>query len=345
MVRNGDKVEAYTWSAAERTWVNVGTVVDAVGSGRKRLYNGKEYDFVFDVDIQEGQPPLKLPYNASENPFDAARRFLEDNELPLSYLDTVGNFIVQNSQGVSLGGQSESGGPDPWGSEQRYRPGDANRSASSTPAAPAPTPPRFLPHTEYLTITTANLALVEKKVNELNQQLVNDGHKDLSLNPEELQTISGLCAFLQKASSSSKPQSSPEVLDGLQILVKIITSWPVQQRLPALDLLRLIAAASPIAAEYKAGDADLLTVITDSGSVSAQYANNTMLTVRAFVNMFQTDAGKNYVDQKYEEVSYSNISAHLTELTQYKILELVKNAAKDTTNRNLKIAEATLLLK
>jgi phospholipase A-2-activating protein len=135
------------------------------------------------------------------------------------------------------------------------------------------------------------------------------------------------------------------VLDGLLILVKIITSWPVQQRLPALDLLRLVAAASPIAAEYKAGDADLLTVITDSGSVSAQYANNTMLTVRAFVNMFQTDAGKNYVDQKYEEVSFSNISAHLTELTQYKILELVKNAAKDTTNRNLKIAEATLLLK
>jgi phospholipase A-2-activating protein len=29
------------------------------------LFEGREYDFVFDVDIQEGAPPLKLPYNAN----------------------------------------------------------------------------------------------------------------------------------------------------------------------------------------------------------------------------------------------------------------------------------------
>ena len=40
-------------------------VVDAVGSGRKQLYEGKEYDYVFDVDVQDGVPPLKLPYNAN----------------------------------------------------------------------------------------------------------------------------------------------------------------------------------------------------------------------------------------------------------------------------------------
>jgi phospholipase A-2-activating protein len=40
-------------------------VVDAVGSSRKQLYQGKEWDYVFDVDVQEGVPPLKLPYNAS----------------------------------------------------------------------------------------------------------------------------------------------------------------------------------------------------------------------------------------------------------------------------------------
>ena len=46
-------------------WQKIGDVVDAVGSGRKQLYQGKEYDYVFDVDVQEGAPPLKLPYNAS----------------------------------------------------------------------------------------------------------------------------------------------------------------------------------------------------------------------------------------------------------------------------------------
>jgi hypothetical protein len=43
----------------------VGEVVDAIGQSRKQLYNGKEYDYVFDVDIGDGVPPLKLPYNAS----------------------------------------------------------------------------------------------------------------------------------------------------------------------------------------------------------------------------------------------------------------------------------------
>ncbi len=51
------------WSSG--AWQKIGEVVDAVGSGRRQLYNGKEYDYVFDVDIQDGAPPLKLPYDIS----------------------------------------------------------------------------------------------------------------------------------------------------------------------------------------------------------------------------------------------------------------------------------------
>jgi phospholipase A-2-activating protein len=40
-------------------------VVDAAGSGHKRLHEGKEYDYVFDVDIKDGAPSLKLPYNVN----------------------------------------------------------------------------------------------------------------------------------------------------------------------------------------------------------------------------------------------------------------------------------------
>ena len=102
-------------------WQKIGEVVDAVGSGRKQLYEGKEYDYVFDVDIQDGVPPLKLPYNANgmfhhlhkgrigihistENPFTAAQRFLEKNDLPLTYIDQVAQFIEKNAGGVNLGG-------------------------------------------------------------------------------------------------------------------------------------------------------------------------------------------------------------------------------------------------
>lgn len=101
-------------------WQKIGEVVDAVGSGRKQLYEGKEYDYVFDVDIQDGVPPLKLPYNAngmfhhshkgrigntySENPFTAAQQFLEKNDMPLTYIDQVVQFIEKNTGGVNLGG-------------------------------------------------------------------------------------------------------------------------------------------------------------------------------------------------------------------------------------------------
>jgi phospholipase A-2-activating protein len=56
----------------------------------------KEYDFVFSVDFDESKPPVKLPYNRSDDPWHVAQKFLEDNELPQSYLDTVAKFILQN---------------------------------------------------------------------------------------------------------------------------------------------------------------------------------------------------------------------------------------------------------
>ena len=43
----------------------------------------------------------------AENPYTAAQRFLQNNELPLTYLDEVVRFIEKNTQGVSLGGGGE----------------------------------------------------------------------------------------------------------------------------------------------------------------------------------------------------------------------------------------------
>ena len=65
MVRNGTIVEAHQWSMATQQWTKLGEVVDAVGSSRKQLFQGREYDYVFDVDIADGAPPLKLPFNVN----------------------------------------------------------------------------------------------------------------------------------------------------------------------------------------------------------------------------------------------------------------------------------------
>ncbi|KAF8315146.1 phospholipase A-2-activating protein [Clavulina sp. PMI_390] len=121
----GGGVEAHQWSSG--AWQKVGDVVDAVGQGRRQLYEGKEYDYVFDVDIQDGVPPLKLPYNVADNPYQAALKFLQANELPESYIDQVVKFIEQNTAGQQLG--TGSGGyADPFTGASRYQ-------ASAGPAA------------------------------------------------------------------------------------------------------------------------------------------------------------------------------------------------------------------
>uniref|UniRef100_A0A1I8FD82 UPF0020 domain-containing protein n=1 Tax=Macrostomum lignano TaxID=282301 RepID=A0A1I8FD82_9PLAT len=39
------------------------------GSGGQTRFEGQDYDFVFTVDVEEGKPPLKLPYNRTEDPW------------------------------------------------------------------------------------------------------------------------------------------------------------------------------------------------------------------------------------------------------------------------------------
>ncbi|EGW32320.1 uncharacterized protein SPAPADRAFT_61395 [Spathaspora passalidarum NRRL Y-27907] len=100
MVKNDEGViEAHQWSGGQ--WNKIGDVVGSAGN-KKQLYNGVEYDYVFDVDIKEGAPPLKLPYNANENPYVVAEKFLAENDLPGSYAEEVVRFIEQNTKGFKL---------------------------------------------------------------------------------------------------------------------------------------------------------------------------------------------------------------------------------------------------
>jgi phospholipase A-2-activating protein len=103
MVKNGESVEAHQWSSTTESWTKIGDVVQAVPEPQKKIYEGVEYDYVFDVDIQEGAPPLKLPYNVTQNPYEAAQKFLERNGLEMGYIDQVVKFIEQNTGGVQLG--------------------------------------------------------------------------------------------------------------------------------------------------------------------------------------------------------------------------------------------------
>ncbi|MBW0572781.1 hypothetical protein O181_112496, partial [Austropuccinia psidii MF-1] len=62
-------------------------------------------------DIQDGVPPLKLPYNVSENPYTVAQKWLVKHQLPDSYVKQVVQFIDKNTSGVAIG--SQYSGADP----------------------------------------------------------------------------------------------------------------------------------------------------------------------------------------------------------------------------------------
>ncbi|PLB35805.1 WD repeat PLAP family protein [Aspergillus candidus] len=327
MIREDNgSITAHTWSAASQEWIAVGTVVDsAASSGKKTEYHGQDYDYVFDVDVEDGKPPLKLPFNVSQNPYEAATKFIQDNELPMSYLDQVAQFIVQNTQGATLGQptQETAPGADPWGQERRYRPGEA----SEPPSIPE-SRPTVLPQKTYLSIKGANLKVIAKKIQEINDHLASSGSKDVSLSPPEVETVVALCGQLEKPESLTK---SPAVESGLELLFKIATTWPPANKLPGLDLLRLLAAATPVTATADYHGKDLISGIQASGVFESPLnVNNAMLSVRMLANLFETDAGRRLAVSKLEQ-----------------IMPAVKSALADsgaTPNRNLTIAVATLYI-
>ncbi|KAI3404085.2 DOA1 [Candida oxycetoniae] len=94
-------IEAHQWSGGQ--WHKIGDVVGgASNSSSKKILDGREYDYVFDVDIKDGEPPLKLPFNLNENPYNVATKFLADNDLPASYTEEVVRFIETNTAGANI---------------------------------------------------------------------------------------------------------------------------------------------------------------------------------------------------------------------------------------------------
>lgn len=331
MIREEDgSITAHTWSAATQEWIAVGTVVDSAGSsGRKTEYLGQDYDYVFDVDIEDGKPPLKLPYNVSQNPYEAASKFISENELPMSYLDQVANFITQNTQGATLGQSQEATPPggDPWGTERRYRPGDASAADNAQPSIPA-SRPQILPQKTYLSIRTANLKVISKKLQEINEKLVSEGEKGIALTSSEMEAVVALCGQLE---SSQRLAESPVVENGVPLIFRIATSWPTANRLPGLDVLRLLAPSASFVATTEYNGENLVTALLASGVFDTPLnVNNAMLAIRTFGNLFEIPAGRDLAMSEFDH-----------------ILTGVKSALASSgpsPNRNLTIAITTLFI-
>jgi len=295
----------------------IGTVVDAPGSsGRKVEYQGQSYDFVFDVDIEDGKPPLKLPYNLSENPYERATKFLGDNELPLTYLDSVAKFIVKNTEGATIGqgNAAEQAATDAYGTENRYLPGQESHQSQGS-----------LPNQEYVTLLQAKFdrkylpgslsdaanrpkLAIERKIKSLNSDLIKSGQKQYALNPQEEATLSELVEVLAAssgkipslvpASSAVSPTAEPPLSEeAISLVLKLIINWPYANRLPGLDLLRCMSSSTALAKHQEGRHGSILDIVLSSvattGGADVKAAENSvMMVMRTVANLFTTEAGR-----------------------------------------------------
>ncbi|KAI5860959.1 PFU-domain-containing protein [Durotheca rogersii] len=318
-------VTAHQWSMGQQQWINVGTVVDSVGSsGRKTEYNGQSYDYVFDVAIEEGQPSLKLPYNLSENPYTRAQKFIDDNELSQNFLDQVAQFIVSNTQGATIGQSSgDSGGADPYGTESRYRPGDDTSDSKS----------RVIPHREYLDITAAKYEPIFKKILSVNSSLVASGRKDYSLNPPAQEVL----LTVRQRLEANQPIGDE---NSIALVVRLCTQWDYPDRLAPLDLLRCIAT-SPAAARFNSADLSIVQMVVDAAlegmpAGSQPNENCAMMAARTLTNLFKSTEGRKLLAQPseaFKAVSFID-----------RVLGIGGQAPIGPFNRNLLIALTTTIV-
>ncbi|XBW38395.1 hypothetical protein QEN19_003982 [Hanseniaspora menglaensis] len=107
MVKNPHNgiLEAYQYEMVAELWNKVGDVVSGDSGKEKNKkveFEGKLYDFVFDVALEDDAPSLKLPFNVNENVYNAAEKFILKNNLNLDHREQIANFILNSTSGHNI---------------------------------------------------------------------------------------------------------------------------------------------------------------------------------------------------------------------------------------------------
>ncbi|XP_066536882.1 phospholipase A-2-activating protein [Hoplias malabaricus] len=354
LIKDGANVEAYQWSSSDGRWVKIGDVVGGSSkeSSKKVMYEGKEYDFVFTIDVNEGGPSMKLPYNIIDDPWLAAHNFLQKNDLNPMFLDQVANFIIENTKGHTLGptpatavdpftgsgryipGAADSGegfGTDPFTGAGRYIPGlestgttptgvtdpFTGRNAYSSAALQKSVTNIYFPKTDGVLFEQANPTQILAKLRELNV----NAPEDHRLNGEVLNNLEKLLLMVSDSKSKDLPTAE-------QIGVLWRTShWPEDIVFPVLDILRLAVRHPEVNAQLCGGmeGASLCNHLLGLMSPQGRPANQ-MLALRTFCNCFSGSHGRSLLLGQREAV--------------------LSRAAdlRSVCNKNIHVALATLVL-
>ncbi|XP_013048825.2 phospholipase A-2-activating protein [Anser cygnoides] len=354
LIKDNGKVEAYQWSVSEGRWIKIGDVVGSSGATQqtsgKVLFEGKEYDYVFTIDVNENGPSYKLPYNITDDPWLTAYNFLQKNDLNPMFLDQVAKFITDNTKGQtplntntqfsdpftgagryvpgSSSGSSTVPGADPFTGAGRYVPGSASNAVApmggidpytgmgAYQSAAAKAENIYFPKKDAVTFDQANPTQILGKLKELNG----------TATEEQKLTEDDLIMLEKLLSATCNTSAEMPTAQQLQTLWRAV-NWPEDIVFPALDILRLSVRHPTVNANF-CGEKDhvqfihlLLKFLNPKGKQA-----NQLLALRALCNCFVNQAGQKLLMEQRDEIMTQAIEV------------------KSGNNKNIHIALATLTL-
>ncbi|XP_054161427.1 phospholipase A-2-activating protein-like [Oppia nitens] len=275
LVKDGDKVTVHNWDATKQQWIKIGDVVGAADTN-KELYEGVEYDYVFSIDIEEGKPRLKLPYNKNQNPYAVAQDFIDKHNLSQLFLDEIANFIIKNtSTPATISGQNcdPLTGGSSYSTQQNgsvVQPMDISVN-NDFPAK------GLFPQEKHILFESINVEGIAKKLKEFSDLL----SPELRLESDDIQILLRL--------SDLSFEVEPKQLR----LIRHLLSWPKLYIFPALDLIRA-SLLLPQINEDLCASKDSMRLI-DTLLVCGTDANSTpnqLVAYRAICNLFAHPVGQ-----------------------------------------------------
>ncbi|KAI5660997.1 hypothetical protein M9H77_20320 [Catharanthus roseus] len=322
VVREGDNGVAYSWNMREYKWDKIGEVVDGPDDSLTRpVLDGKQYDYVFDVDIGDGEPIRKLPYNRSDNPYDAADKWLLKENLPLAYRQQIVEFILQNTgqKDFSL----DSSFRDPYTGSSAYIPGQPSKSEG---VLAKPTF-KHIPKKGMLVFDTAQFEGILKKISEFNDTLLsNPENQHLSMSEVDVSRIGAIIKVLKDTSHYHSSRFSD---DDVALVLKLLKAWDTGMLFPAIDLLRMMilhpVGASILFKHINTGNGVLLALISKVTAGSTLPAN-LLTSIRAVSNLFKNSIFHDWLQEHRAEILDAFSSSY------------------SSSNKNVQVAYSTLVL-
>jgi len=322
----------YSWNQGEGKWDLLGEQVDGPGDGPsdgKTMYNGKMYDKVIDVVLDDaGTDVRKIGYNYGENPYAVAQDFISDNDLSQENLTQIAEFIDKNvNQHVTLGEAAPPmRGADPLTGSHNVM----NEASYSGPAAAPKDTVSFesdvhIPKKAMVFFEQGGkFEAVAKKLAEFNGSLAGSEH---SMDDGDVAAFSEAAKIVM---SGGKDSISKPPLGVYPLITGKLLNWPADKLLPVLDLLRLLVL-NPFAAKQYSSAATQDPVLAVAGILRGKGPDDVpmptwLMSLRFFVNCFRL----------------AEMRAKVTEHCA-SVVEACAGASR-VANANVQVAYATLLL-